>query len=435
MANYAAGTKLSELTLAGEPSVAAGVPAKGAPFTRAAAAHAPSAAPALPTPAPAAPAPSERFTAVSPRPGPSQPEAKAQRPSHSKSPDRFFSKATAELEAGEIDQPLWVRAVARSGGDEAMAKPAYLRARATALRLVNRDHRADVPTRGVGESGSQSDATRHGGPAKLKKHMMLAAATIGALIVIAGVALVGWEATPARQPLLATAAAQAGAPKLAAPAAGAKPGASSAAGAARHEMSSDDFAGKIRELKDAGNWNVLVLYAVEWTRKQPTNPQAWKELSTGYATLHQFDEALEAATQAVQLAPADFELWQTLGQVNVELRQPAQALVAFERAADLNGRDVTSLIQAGALNAELGHLPQARDAFARALAVSPGDVDALCGAASIAQKEGRPKDAEALMRQVKSAERVCRDAAAAEPVAMAAASDSKKKATAASTRR
>lgn len=200
-------------------------------------------------------------------------------------------------------------------------------------------------------------------------------------------------------------------------------------------MSSDDFVGKVRELREAGNWNVLVLYAVEWTRKQPGNPQAWKELSTGYVMLRQFDEALEAATRAVQLAPADFELWQTLGQVNVALAQPAKALVAFERAADLNGRDVTSLIQAGMLNAELGHLPQAREAFARALAVSPGDVDALCGSASIAQKEGRSKDADAFMRQVKSVERVCRDSTVAETVAVSPAIGSKKKTMASATRR
>ncbi len=436
MTNYAAGAKLSELTLSDGPSVSGDAPDAGTPQTGASAANAPSVPPHVAVLAPAMPAQAERATVASAPGGASPPGANRERQVHSETPDRFLAKATAELEAGEIDQPLWVRAMAQSGGDEALAKPSYLRARATALRLAKRDRRADVPTRRPDESRSESDAVRQHGPARRKKRMMLvAAAAIGSLVVLAGVALMRWDAAPARQHPVAPAAASANASKPAARAESAQQGASSAATVARHELSSDDFAGKVRELREAGNWNVLVLYAVEWTRKQPANPQAWKELSAGYAMLHQYDEALEAATNAVQLAPADFELWQTLGQVNVALAQPAKALVAFERAADLNGRDVTSLIQAGALNAELGHLPQARETFARALAVSPGDVDALCGAASVAQKEGRVKDAEAFMRQVKSLERVCRDSAPTETVAVSPGNSSKNKGLASTTRR
>ena len=53
----------------------------------------------------------------------------------------------------------------------------------------------------------------------------------------------------------------------------------------------------VQQLKDAGNWNVLVLYASKWTRDQPDNAAAWKELSIGYANLHQFNDAAVAATK------------------------------------------------------------------------------------------------------------------------------------------
>ena len=79
------------------------------------------------------------------------------------------------------------------------------------------------------------------------------------------------------------------------------------------------------------------------------------------------------------------------------------------------------------LNAELGRLPDAKAAFAQVLAMNPLDVDALCGTESIAQKEGRPKEAEAVARQLKAADLRCREAAVVMPVPTAAAPGAKKK--------
>jgi tetratricopeptide (TPR) repeat protein len=119
-------------------------------------------------------------------------------------------------------------------------------------------------------------------------------------------------------------------------------------------------------MKQARNWNVLVLYATEWTRKEPANAAAWRELSVGYANLRQLDDAFDAATRAVSLAPADAEAWRGLGRVNF----------ALER------------------------WPDAGTAFEKALAVRADDQDALCGAAAVARREGRFKDADALSRRM-----------------------------------
>jgi Flp pilus assembly protein TadD len=129
----------------------------------------------------------------------------------------------------------------------------------------------------------------------------------------------------------------------------------------------------VQQLKNDGKWNVLVLYATEWARKEPNNAAAWYELSVGYAKLGQLDEAFDAATKAVQLSPGDPLLWRNLGHINL----------AVER------------------------LPEAGIAFDKALAVSSNDVDALCGAALIAQRQGRPKDADAIAKRVKSVDRSC----------------------------
>jgi tetratricopeptide (TPR) repeat protein len=129
----------------------------------------------------------------------------------------------------------------------------------------------------------------------------------------------------------------------------------------------------VAQLKSAGNWNVLVLYATEWTRKEPGNAAAWGELSVGYANLRQYNEALDAAAKAVQFAPGDGATWRNLGQLNL----------AVDR------------------------LPDAAVAFDKALALNPDDTDARCGAALVAQRQARPKDADAIVRRPLSAGSSC----------------------------
>jgi Flp pilus assembly protein TadD len=118
---------------------------------------------------------------------------------------------------------------------------------------------------------------------------------------------------------------------------------------------------------------VLVLYAAEWARKEPSNAAPWYELSVGYAKLRQLEDALNAATKAVQLSPGDSLLWRNLGHLNLDVER----------------------------------LPEAEIAFDKALAASADDADALCGAALVAQRQGRAKDAEAIAKRIKSVDARC----------------------------
>jgi tetratricopeptide (TPR) repeat protein len=129
----------------------------------------------------------------------------------------------------------------------------------------------------------------------------------------------------------------------------------------------------VQQLKNEGKWNLLVLYASEWARKDPNSAAAWYELSVGYVNMRQLEEAFDAATKAVQLSPGNALFWRNLGHVNL----------AVER------------------------IPEAGIAFDRALAVNSDDADALCGAALIAQRQGRPKDADAIAKRLKSIDGSC----------------------------
>jgi tetratricopeptide (TPR) repeat protein len=345
---------------------------------------------------------------------------------------KYLAAAAREFYDGQIDQPLWLRAVQKSGADEGAARAAYIRARAAAMRVA----RHDPPSRHNGlveptVSHSRS-ARRSENSSRTRRAYRTWRINRTALIVIAlaigvpAAGIVGYSLAPQ-----ATGASAAPAPSGNSAQTrlleSAKSAVTKARAAERPNVSGDDLARKVQELKDSGNWNVMVLYATEWTRKLPASPDAWNELSMGYVKLRQFNDALEAASKAVQLAPENPHAWQNLGEVNVALQLPAAALTAYERAVELNARDVTSLVQVGLLNAQLGQPAQARAAFGKALDVNPLDADALCGAATTAQKDGRAKDADAYVRQLKSASLQCRTAGASEPVSVTAASAAKKK--------
>jgi tetratricopeptide (TPR) repeat protein len=324
------------------------------------------------------------------------------------SEERYLARAKAEHAKGHIDAVLWDRAMAQAGNDKDAATGIYLETRATAIRVKKRqeraarkaqvvealsqpDHGLDLPLP-VAEAAA-SKPTRRGGQAK-RKLMMLAAGVLACALATAGVVVLWPASDPAPGSNLAKAAAT--------DPARAKPSARTTAPTTSQsaDATSDEVLAKVQALEKEGNWNLLVIYTTEWTRKQPFNPLAWKTLSVGYVRLRQFTEALDTATKATQLAPEDASMWQNLGQINLAVPRPAEALAAFERATALNDKDIVSLAQEATLNVQLGHLAEAKVALDRAMALNPDDVPTLCGAASLAQKEGRVKDAEAMTLRV-----------------------------------
>jgi len=329
--------------------------------------------------------------------------------------DPFSADAEREFLEGHVDEPLWARALAQAGGNEKLARQAYLRLRAAALRVEKRNRRAVRQARRErvvpAASGTRASARspKYGFTGLTLKQIGWLSGILSILMVAAAVIAFRPGSGPPPQRAIALNSS----PPASESASSTLPknGTPSSAGP---EAPRRDYAGRIRELKEGGNWNVVVLYAAEWARTQPKNAEAWKELSAGYLRLRQFNDAFEAAGKAVETAPQDAAAWRNLGQVNAALDDAPAALAAFERAASLDPQDVASLVQVGTLNMRLGRLAASREALARAFALSPGDTDAQCAAVSLAQREGRAKDAEAMLLQVTSSGAKCRDPNAGE---------------------
>lgn len=315
--------------------------------------------------------------------------------------DPFVAQATRERERGVVDAALWGKALALAGGDAAAAVAPYLRARATMLRLAHA-RKAGRPLRPAppplaADPDERPSPPRRLAPSLRGKPLAFTASVVG-LVAAAAVAwmLLAPEAGPPAAAPVARPAAEKAAPATVAKAAAPTP-----------EQVGAELAARVAQLKQAGNWNVLVLVANEWTRKEPGNANAWSELSAGYMKLRQVDEALDAVRTALQLDPKSALHLRRLADVYVALERPADAVAATELALGQDGGSADGHAEAGRLYLQLARVNEAKAAFERALALDPAHVRASCGRLDVARAQGRGRDVEALATALRSANIAC----------------------------
>ena len=311
--------------------------------------------------------------------------------------DKTLATATTEYEGGYVDMPLWDRALAQANGDREAAIPIYLRARATALQVLSRNLRASGPAiRAAAERKAKramAQDAREAAPARRRIGRFSARQL--AIFGAAGAGVVGCGAVllyvfVGRRCVTEVRRRLDGDQRCPVPCA--RKGEHGRRGSRRRERRpassapKQDLKAKVEELRGTGNFPLLVLFAVEWTRREPGNADAWSQLSMGYEALRQYDDAVDAATKAVKLAPGNSLYWRNLGQMNLYANRPEDALRAFDEAAALNDADIQSLVKAGILNVQLGRMPDASRSLDKALALSPGDSEAMCLKAMIAHK-------------------------------------------------
>lgn len=330
---------------------------------------------------------------------------------------RFLTAAAREVEAGWIERPLWESILAQCKGDEAATRDAYIRTRATVLKLEHRDARGPATTtpaaaapvpRESGRPASRKAAHAEVLPRRaafrvdFRSPAVLAAAAAAALLVVGGGYWIFSEGSEAVAPAVTAAPAKAA---TAAAAHTAAPGGDKAT----VPPPDDGLVARIAKVRDVGNWNVVVLLCTEWTRREPANPAAWLQLSDGYLKLQQYSEALDAATHASQVAPTDAAVWRHLAGVHVALDRYDDALRDYRQAIALDTRDVASLNRIGDIATRLGQYADAHAAYDQALALYPDDVDASCGQAFATRQQGLARDAEAIEKAIAARDHSCTD--------------------------
>jgi len=318
-------------------------------------------------------------------------------------PDAYAQQAAREYAQGLVDQPLWDRALVEARGEKVEAAGIYLRSRAIALRVTARHtERAVTGTPELADEELIEKRRHFARRAKWISYRRPAAAAIaaaGATILVVAMLTIRSNPAPATETAVAT-------PRSVQVIPAAPKPAPVVADTAAPDDSLAALRAKIDELRLAGNWHVLALYAVEWTRREPENAAAWNQLRTAYMFLRQLDDALAAATMAAQLAPRNAAMWRRLGEINVELDDPTAALAAFREATAVEPSDLVSLRAIGLLETRLGRSAEAKATFARALAAHPDDAITTClrnGAAQLLPTQ----DARAALRQVSTLEAAC----------------------------
>jgi tetratricopeptide (TPR) repeat protein len=340
-------------------------------------------------------------------------------PAPTEKPDRYMAEAAHQYAEGHLDQPLWDRAFAQADGDKEAAVAGYLQARAIALKLLDREKRSEKQRVAARKRNEEPDTAterdgigvevapkngRAGIDAGFRNGII-----VGAILLTAAIAglvaywLIFSKSTPSVVTAPPVAISGARAPAIAAA------GSDGTAAVSRRPIgATPELLKKIQDLRDAGSWNVLVLYLVEWTRKEPTNAEAWDQLRAGYTTLKQYEDALAAAKKAQELMPEDSKAWRNLALAYADAGDPVAALKAFEQAVARDDHDAESLTRIGILNAQLSQLPEAGRAFDRALAINPGDHVVQCLRTGIAPLSSAPKDTYATAKQVKAIDAKCR---------------------------
>lgn len=331
---------------------------------------------------------------------------------------KFLAAAAREVEAGWIERPLWESLLVQCKGDEAATKDAYVRTRATELQLEKRNGpdtrspaspsaamaRAQEPAPGPSAAAIASPKGRLSLDLRSPRIIAIAACAVTLIGLGLWLALRTVDQDASASTVIPESAARVAHAAVAARAQGTKPAAEPVPQPTAYD---DGLIARIDKLKDVGNWNVLVLLATEWTRREPGNPRAWVQLSDGYLELRQLPEALDAATRATQAAPADADAWRHLARVHLALDRVEDAARDFDRIVALDGRDVQSLGRVGELNARLGRFAEAKAAFDKVLALYPDDVNAACGLAFVARQQGQARDADVIDKDLRARGRTC----------------------------
>ena len=350
--------------------------------------------------------------------------------------DQYLAAATSEVEKGNVAPWLWDRALAQAKGGRESAIPDYLRARATALRVHRRDLRTgrrvsascvagNTPAESatIGSTGRSKPTLVERCDAKCNTRFVTAITAICAGIVVSVLLFYSYLGSGSAQaPVVASKAAPVNTTPSQVRAEIVLKVSKDAATIAIQQKQKQELIARIDELRLAGNWNVLVLNATEWTRMEPGNAVAWNQLSLGYERLKQYDDAYGAATKAVGLAPGESLYWRNLGELDRELNLPEEALRAYEEAAALDDKDIHSLVQAGILNVRLARMPEARHALDRALAAYPEDPEVLCLKAVVARPPIAAKELTAAAKRRESLGGSCRDFAEQKDGSVAASS-------------
>lgn len=116
--------------------------------------------------------------------------------------------------------------------------------------------------------------------------------------------------------------------------------------------------------------------ARERVAAEPRSPDAYSDLASAHAANEQFDEAIAAASMAVDLAPNEFDGVQTLVALQLQQGRAGAAVEVLTAYTRRNPDDADAFLQLAQRAEQAGRTDLARLSYQRFLTLAPDDASA-----------------------------------------------------------
>ena len=136
-----------------------------------------------------------------------------------------------------------------------------------------------------------------------------------------------------------------------------------------------ELSNEILALFNAGLWEQLVGKATAVTVHYPQNLLGWKALGKGLYKLNRFQEAIEALSRVLKIAPTDADTHNDLGFVHYLLGQRNEAEASYRHAIKCNPRYPEAYSNLGNLLTDLCRFDDALKNYQQSLEINPNSAD------------------------------------------------------------
>jgi predicted Zn-dependent protease len=173
---------------------------------------------------------------------------------------------------------------------------------------------------------------------------------------------------------------------------------------------------KLAALEQKGDWQGIVEFAQQNSRRDPHNADWWMVSGYAYSQLGQYGRAAEHFQQAVRLEPEDITGWNLLAQAYRSLGQPERAIRTLDNALRVTQDSPMTWYLLGESYSDLKRPERAVGFYERAVEREPKFAQAVYGLGVAYARLGRRTEFDATVQHLRKLDPQAADRLAATPL-------------------
>jgi tetratricopeptide (TPR) repeat protein len=139
------------------------------------------------------------------------------------------------------------------------------------------------------------------------------------------------------------------------------------------EAQASQWQHKAFELEDRKDWPALIEHVRLWTKAQPNDAWAWRNLGSAYMYAGQPAKAIDAYQQAASIQPDSASVWHLLGILYDRTDQSAKAIQAYQQLLRISQDSVFAWHSLGNAYIKINQSDKAIEAYQQVLRFNPKD--------------------------------------------------------------